>query len=183
MVEKDRTTIDAIPVTSLYRTLLDQAATLSPQRLRSTLEAAQRRDLLDDRSLAAFLARSNGHWGYGPLSHAIRQLTDEAPWTQSELERRFLELIRAAGLPEPQCNVVVAGVVVDFYWPRQRLVVEIDGYRFHKTRRSFEDDRRKDVKLQLAGCRPVRITYQRIRYEPRALIADLARLLGSSPAP
>ena len=181
--QPDRTTIDGIPVTSLNRTLLDQAATMSPQRLRSILEAAQRRDLLDGRSLDAFLARSKGHAGRRPLSDAIKELTDESPWTQSELERRFLELIRAAGLPEPQCNVLVAGELVDFYWPQQRLVVEVDGYRFHKTRRSFEDDRRKDVKLQLAGCRPVRITYRRIRYEPRALIADLARLLGSPPAP
>jgi very-short-patch-repair endonuclease len=178
---QDRTQIDGIPVTSLYRTLLDQAGTLNPQRLRSVVEAAERRDLLDARTLDSFLARSQGHRGQTPLRAVIGSLTDEAPWTQSELERRFLELIRAAGLPEPRCNVLVAGELVDFYWPAQRLVVEVDGYRFHKTRRSFEDDRRKDLRLQLAGCRAVRITARRIQYEPGRLTAELHRLIGSAP--
>ena len=181
---RDRTTIDGIPVTSCNRTLLDLAELLSPQRLRSTLEAVQRRDLLDVKALRALLARSPGRRGVTRLRAALAQLHDEAPFIQSELERRFLELIRAAGLPEPQCNVVVAGELVDFYWPAHRLVVEVDGYRFHKTRRSFEEDRRRDARLQIAEIRVVRVTHERITREADALLADLRRLLrlGSPPA-
>lgn len=174
---RDRTTIDGIPVTSLNRTLLDEAEVLSPQRLRSMLEAVQRRDLLNLESLQALLARSPGRRGVKPLRAALALLHDEAPWTQSELERRFLELIRAAGLPEPQANVVVEGVVVDFFWPAQRLVVEVDGYRFHKAKRTFEDDRRRDAKLQIAAVRVLRVTHQRIAAEANALLDDLHRLL------
>ncbi len=179
---RDRTAIDGIPVTSLNRTLLDLAELLSPQRLRSMLEAAQRRDLVNPEALTALLARSPGRRGATPLNAALAQLHDEAPWTQSELERRFLELIRGAGLPEPQCNVVVEGIVVDFYWPADRLVVEVDGYRFHKTKRSFEEDRRRDARLQIAEIRVVRITHERIVGQPEALLHDLRCLLGSSPA-
>ncbi|MFZ0040023.1 MAG: hypothetical protein WAK93_01850, partial [Solirubrobacteraceae bacterium] len=125
--QQDRAVIDAIPVTSLNRTLLDQAQELSAQRLRSTLEAAQRRDLLDIGALKDLIARSAGHRGVKPLKAALAELGDEAPWTQSELETRFLELVRAAGLPEPSANVLVHGVLVDFYWPEHGLVVEIDG--------------------------------------------------------
>jgi very-short-patch-repair endonuclease len=178
----DRTVIDAIPVTSLERTLLDLAPLVSDQRLRTLLEAAQRRDLVDLNRFRALESRSSGHRGLPKLKRALAALNDEAPWTQSQLERRFLELIRAAGLPEPQCNVIVAGVLVDFFWPEQRLVAEVDSYTFHKTRQSFEDDRREDLTLQLAGFRTARPTYRRIRHEPDRLIADLRGLLASRPA-
>jgi len=174
---RDHTTIDGIPVTSLNRTLLDLAEVLSPQRLRSMLEAAQRRDLINPEALNALLARSPGRRGVKPLRAALALLHDEAPWTQSELERRFLELIRTAGLPEPQANVVVEGFVVDFFWPVQRLVVEVDGYRFHKTKRSFEEDRQRDATLQIAAVRVLRVTHQRIAAEANALLDDLHRLL------
>jgi very-short-patch-repair endonuclease len=105
-----------------------------------------------------------------------------APWTQSELERALLELIREAGLPEPQCNVMVGGELVDFYWPDQRLVVEVDGCAFHTSRRSFEDNRRRDIKRQVAGLRVIRVTYQQLVYERSALLNNLRRLLGSAAA-
>jgi very-short-patch-repair endonuclease len=42
-----------------------------------------------------------------------------------------------------------------------------------------EDDRRKDAKLQIAGCRVVRFTYARVFREPRSLARDLDRLLAT----
>ena len=145
-------TLDGIPVTTLERTMIDQAERVSLQRVRSMLESAQRRDLLDVARVRAAIASSPGR-NTRRLEQALAQVHDEAPWTQSELERAFLELIRAAGLPEPQCNVYVAGMLVDFYWPQQGVVVEIDGYAYHRGRRSFEDDRRKSTRLQVAGVR------------------------------
>jgi very-short-patch-repair endonuclease len=177
----DTTTVDAIPVTSVPRTLLDLAETLGPQQLRSTLEAAQRQDLLNFLALDALIARSPGRHGIRPLTEALSHLRDEAPWTQSELERRFLELIRDAGLPEPQCNVIVDGVVVDFYWPQHELIVEVDGYRFHKTKRSFEEDRRRDARHAVGGRRVIRATHARIVHGPRSLLADLVSLLSAGP--
>jgi hypothetical protein len=40
--------------------------------------------------------------------------------TRSGNERRFLALIREAGLPEPSVNAFVEGIVVDFFWPKHR---------------------------------------------------------------
>lgn len=178
MSPEDMTTIDGIPVTSLERTVLDQAAVLSHQRLRSMLENLQRRELLDATRLRSVLDRNRGHRGHKRLATALEALHDEAPFTQSEAERRFLELIRAAGLPEPQVNVLVAGELVDFYWPEHKLVIEIDGYGFHRSRRSFESDRRRDIKLGLVGCRTARITPSRIANEPQRLVSEVAGLLG-----
>jgi very-short-patch-repair endonuclease len=175
---EDCTTIDGIPVTSIGRTLLDEAETLPAQRLRTMLEAAQRQELLDDRELNALLARTNGHRGITPLRTGLNALHEQAPSTQSELERRFLELVREAGLPEPQTNVVVDGYVVDCFWPEYNLVVELDGYAFHKSWRSFEDDRAKDAAHTLAGRRSMRIT----RAGLRKGVADLCALLSGAHA-
>ena len=178
----DRTVVDGIPVTSIGRTLLDQAEVLSKQRLRTMLEAAQRRDLLDSRKLDPLLARSVGRRGVKPLQRALSELHEEAPWTQSQLERDFLELIREAGLPEPQTNVIVDGFPVDCFWPHHNLVVELDGYDFHRSKRSFEDDRLKDAAHTLAGRRSIRVTRARVYEGRRQLLADLRALLSAARA-
>ena len=98
-------------------------------------------------------------------------------FTRSEGEERLKRLCKAARLPAPRMNARVAGWEVDAFWPAARLVVEIDGWRYHRTRRRFEDDRRKDAALQVAGYRVVRITWRRLRYESYAVAAELAVLL------
>jgi hypothetical protein len=61
------------------------------------------------------------------------------------------------------------------------VAAEIDSYGFHKTRRKFEDDRRQDTKLLLAGVPTVRVTQARIENEPEQLIGDVALLLSRAP--
>jgi very-short-patch-repair endonuclease len=98
---------------------------------------------------------------------------DEPQITRSEAERLFLALVRRAGLPTPLTNVRVAGHEVDFHWPDHDLVVEVDGYAFHSTRRAFERDRRRDADLRRAGCAVQRVSYAQITREPLLLVADL----------
>jgi very-short-patch-repair endonuclease len=174
----DQTTLDGIPVTSLNRTLLDLAELLHPQRLRSTLEAAQRRDLLNAAQLHAYLDASPGRHGLKPLRAALTTLADHAPWTQSRFETYFLEIVRQAGLPEPRVNVPVADELVDCYWPDQGLIVELDSWGAHKTKAKFNADRRRDVKLQISGHRVARFTYEQVVEQPRAAIRDLRLLLN-----
>jgi very-short-patch-repair endonuclease/predicted transcriptional regulator of viral defense system len=174
---RDHLVRDAIPVTTVARALLDYAGASSAQQLRTALEAADRRDLLDTREIQACIARSPGR-ATRALTDALAALTGAAPWTRSELERAFLALIRAAGLPEPQANVLVAGHQVDFFWPAAGLVVEVDGYAFHRGRRSFESDRRRDTDMALAGLRTIRLTQRRIAREPERVQAELRVLLA-----
>ena len=99
-------------------------------------------------------------------------------FTRSEGERRLKRLCKQAGLPLPRMNARVAGWEVDAYWPAQKLIVEIDGWRYHRTRRRFEADRRRDAALQAAGYRVVRITYRRLREEAMKVAAELAVMLA-----
>jgi very-short-patch-repair endonuclease len=180
---EDRDIVDSIPVTSVSRTCLDVAETLNGRRLRSALEQAQRQNKFDLRLIQAVIARSPGRRGLKPLAEALAQLIDEPPWTQSELENYLLELIRAAGLPLPRTNVFIDGELVDCAWTEHNLIVEVDGWTFHRTKRSFEDDRRRDAKLVLAGWRVVRFTYDQVRYEPQVVARTLTKLLSAAPSP
>jgi very-short-patch-repair endonuclease len=172
----DFVVLDAIPVTTVARSLFDHGLAATPEQLRTAIEAAERSNRLDPQ-IEELLARTPGLPGTAKLRHALAALTGSAPWTRSELERVFLALVREAGLPEPQANVIVAGHLVDFHWPAARLVVEVDGYAFHRGRASFELDRRRDLDLQLAGQRAIRLTQRRIHAEELRVQAELRALI------
>ena len=175
--------VDGIPATPMERTVLDQAPRLSQQRLRSTLEALQRRGDFDYNRFTALLQTANGHRGTGKLKRALAALTDEPPWLQSDMERDFLERVRAAGLPEPSANVMVDGVLVDFYWADQKLIVEVDSYGFIT---GASERSRMTVagmpSIRWLASRTFRPTYERIKRGGRdAVIRDLSALLGAEP--
>ena len=179
----DRSIRHGIPVTSVARTILDLAEVASGRQLERALEEAERLRLFDLTAFEYLCKRSVGHRGLGRARSRLESFPDAVPDTRSELENRFVELCRNAGLPMPSLNVSVAGFVVDALWPAERLVVGLDGFAFHHTRQAFERDRARDAKLQLAGCRVLRITHRRLMREPGAVAAGIRQLLscGSSP--
>ena len=90
----------------------------------------------------------------------------------------MLALVREAGLPVPRANVQVGRHEVDFLWPEQRLVVEVDGFGFHSSRAAFERDR--DADLTAGGYRVIRVTRRQITEEPFMVVARLAQALVSA---
>lgn len=168
----DARTKHGIPVTSPARTLLDLAATVEPAR---ALNEAHVLRLVTDLSLDEQFSRYPRHRGTRALREATRP---EPTLTRSEAERRALELIRRARLPEPATNVKVSGYEVDLLWRAERLIVEVDGYAFHSMRRSFEHDRRRDADLITSGYTVMRVTWRQIEREPEATAATLATALS-----
>jgi very-short-patch-repair endonuclease len=152
---------EGVPTTSPARTLLDIAALVTSAQLSRALEEAQVQRLVTARQVAALLLRSGGRRGAAALREALQNQHDPS-LTRSEAERRLLEQIRAAGLPQPKTNQVVLGYEVDFVWPELKLIVEVDGYAFHSSRAAFERDRRRDARLTAAGYRVVRLTYAQV---------------------
>ncbi len=116
---------------------------------------------------------------------AILDRWDGPTITRSQAEEVFLRLIRQSELPAPQINVRHNGRERDYRWPEQRLIVEIDGWRSHGTRRAFDEDRRRDARAAAAGEATMRITYRQLLDEALAVIARLAAALSgrSSPGP
>jgi hypothetical protein len=128
---------DRIRVTSVARPLLDIAAIVSPLQLARAVDRAERADLFDLVAIEDLLLRANGHRGVGAL---VRALAAWRPrYTRSELEDRFQDLLEAASLASPVFNVPVQGDQytheVDTLWPSRQLVVQLDGFAYHRTRR------------------------------------------------
>jgi very-short-patch-repair endonuclease len=93
--------------------------------------------------------------------------------TDSELERRFLRLVRRARLPAPLTQQRVNGFRVDFYWPELRLIVETDGLRYHRTASQQAKDRRRDQQLVAAGFTVLRFTHAQVSFDGGAVVATL----------
>jgi very-short-patch-repair endonuclease len=98
--------------------------------------------------------------------------------TRSELEFLFLKLCRQRNLPAPEVNVWIAGVLVDFAWRERRLIVETDGYRYHRGRVSFEHERARDLQLRSHGFEVVRLTYTQVAKQPEKTAGVLRKLLA-----
>jgi very-short-patch-repair endonuclease len=147
-----------IPVTSPARTLLDLAAVLTPHRLERAIDQAELQRLTDYPRLDA-LARAHPR---RPGAKALRQVLSRhlagTTLTRSDLESRFLAICRAHGLPTPQVNVRIGEHTVDFLFPERRLIVEIDSWKYHRTRVRFDADRRRDAIHLAAGYRTLRFT-------------------------
>lgn len=177
----DVATREAIPCTTVARTLLDLATVIDSRALARACERAEALEVLDLEAVEDLLARSARRPGV-PALRAVVGNDRPLEFTRSELERRFLALCERSGLPRPRVNVWIPlegdGVEADFVWDRERLIVEVDGYAAHRTRPAFERDRVRDQRLMLAGWRVVRVTWRQIVRDPRGVAATIATLLA-----
>lgn len=98
--------------------------------------------------------------------------------TRSDLERAFLLLCRRRRLPRPEVNVRVGPYLVDFLWDRERLVVETDGYRYHRGRVAFQDDRARDLDLRRRGFEVLRLSERQVSEEGDRVAETLRRWLS-----
>jgi very-short-patch-repair endonuclease len=147
-----------IPVTSPSRTLADLRRAVPPRDFR---RATRQADMLGLPT--------------GPDSVPDR--------TRSELERRFLGLCRKHGLPVPAVNVRIGALTVDFCWAEQGLVVETDGYRYHRGRAAFEDDRGRDLELRALGYEVLRLSHRQVLDESARVAEVLWAVFERGRAP
>jgi hypothetical protein len=182
----DVTVVDGIPCTTVARTLLDLAEVVDQRGVERAFDQAEVKRLFDLRAVQGVLARSNGRRGAAVVRRVLAGY--EGPsLTDRELEERFFAICRAAGIPKPEVNqwiVLEDGAVkADFLWRSEGLVVETDGWASHGTRRAFENDRRRDRRLRLAGYEVVRFTWRDILDEPDEVGRVVARLLARRREP
>jgi very-short-patch-repair endonuclease len=175
------TTIDDVPVTSLARTLLDLGG-MSARDLERAIGVGERlqQDLRDQ--VTTLLTRYANRRGTGTLRTLLAD-PSSGTFTRSQAEEKLLELVRAAGLPKPELNVQLHGYEVDCLWRDAGLVVEVDGYAFHSSHRSFVHDRRRDSVIVAAGVRVLRLTWRQLTRERDRTVAQLAQALVTRTEP
>lgn len=179
--DTDRALERGIPVTAVARTALDLAAVVRFRNLRRLIRRSEELRAFDLDDFRSVLARNRGHRGALPLDRALG-IYEPPRLTRSELERAFLSLAEQAGLPQAVTAFNVAGYELDIYWSELRFAVELDVYATHGAHEPFEEDRRRDEDLKLAGIELTRVTGRRFEREPRQVMERIARLLDQRRA-
>jgi very-short-patch-repair endonuclease len=171
----DRDEIRGIPVTSVARTLVDLAESLSEQRLAKAVHEAEVQRRFDLNAVEDLLDRLPGRKGRHKLHRILAAYRPETGFTRSRAERRLLELCERHGLPRPATNTWVGAFEVDAFWADVDVAVEVDGAEAHLTRRAFESDRTRDRALAARGIQVVRVTWRQLQ-EEAGLAAELAAI-------
>jgi len=154
-----------IPVTTPIRTLLDLASVLSLGALAKAFEQAQVVLHLPPAPLAAEVLARPRQRGNAKLRRILAGAVDPAD-VRSVLELRFLRMCASYGIPRPQVNVRIGAWTPDFLWPDHGLVVETDGYDFHRTAAARRRDAMKDEFLRGIGLDVIRLTWADVTERP-----------------
>jgi hypothetical protein len=199
------TIVDAIPVTTPARTAFDLAGVRIPGRVRG--DAREARLLVHRRRYERALDNglAMGLWSIAAIDLVLAELgrrgragttlvrelldvrsADYVP-PASELEALFIELVEGAGLPMPtrECNVGSATDWVgrvEFVYPDANLLVELDSRRYHESKLDRVSDAKRDVALEAAGWKVLRITWELLRDEPAAVVEAIRVVLSSRAA-
>lgn len=175
----ERTVVNAIPVTRVERTLVDLAAVMGDDALERAVEAALRHGLTTVERLRAQLLC--GRWGVARLRRVLDRRARGRP-AGSELEARLIQLLRAAGLPDPvrQYEVRIGGerYFLDLTYPERRLCIELDGRDAHEGA-AFQRDRTRQNALVLAGWAVLRFTWADVAERGEQVVSLVAQALAS----
>lgn len=175
----DVRTREGLRLTSPELTVIDLARWRGVRTALIGLDAARRMRHTNNRRMRRALAARIGHAG-AHVAHVTLSLSSEV--RQSPLESIFRYLCHLGELPAPVDQYeVIAGELrigrVDFAWPEALLVVEIDGYEFHREYGPFQDDRRRDRQLRSAGWHVLRFTAADLEKNPDGLVAEVRAAL------
>jgi len=188
------TTVQGMPVTTLERTIVDLAATWRRGRLRMTIEDAVAAPRTTDAAIGACL-RSVARRGKPGVRVLAGILDDRGPGAAvpaSELERAFLALVRWSPLGAPTTQYPIprddgARNLADCAWPEVRLIVEVDGRRWHQRLADMKRDRDRDLRAAAAGWQVIRLLHEHVVGAPEETLRELlavhrarAALLGGA---
>jgi very-short-patch-repair endonuclease len=168
---RDVTVHRGIPITTPARTITDLARTLCGRPLEAVIDRADQRGLVNFDDLRAA----------GPTSLKAALSNYRPAPTRSALEEAFLTLCDDHGIERPETNAHIEHFEVDFVWRARRLIVEVDGYAYHRDPGAFERDRERDVVLTLAGWHVMRFTWTQITHRAAWVAAAVTGEASDGP--
>ncbi len=181
----DRVSSDGFRATSATRTIIDLAhARRTRPRIEAAIDSAVRLGLSSPTVLAHRLEtlRGSGRWGCRLIEDLVVDSGGHSP-----LERRFLQIVREAGLPRPATQVIhrhgsrfVARV--DFLFGAD-VVVEVSGQHGHSSPSERRKDAQRRSELIEMGRLVYEHTYADVFETPQTVVRDLRRRLTSRLCP
>src|SRR4051794_30767868 len=166
LAAEDMTVVDSIPVTTIERTLLDLGAVCRPETVERAVDAAIRREMTTIDDLVATVRRlgGKGRRGVGVLRQLLELRAPDRRVTESDMETRMLQVLRARGLPEPttQFEVWHNGrfiARVDAAYVEWRIALEYDSYLWHSNRVERARDNERRNALMHADWTPISVIW------------------------
>lgn len=178
--------VGALPVVAPCRTLIDLAGSGTAVQAEIALDAALRLELVTLEEMAAMVDLAALHRLAGnALMRALLSVRgEEEALSESELESAFVRIIRRVSFPRPVRQVTVEWGRchrLDFVFPDQGVIVEVDGRRWHASKRRFEEDRRRDNAATLGGMKTIRLTWKDVIHDEPYVVDTVGRALGIIP--
>ncbi|HET9601879.1 MAG TPA: type IV toxin-antitoxin system AbiEi family antitoxin domain-containing protein [Acidimicrobiales bacterium] len=175
----DRAEAAGFSCTSASRTIIDLAASATARELERAIDSAVRDGLTSPTFLSGQLRRLRGP-GRAGVRLLDELMTDSGG--HSDLERRFLALVRRAGLPRPTCQRIFRrdGTTlarVDFSFEPQPVLAEVSGRRGHASDAERAKDAHRRNELQAEGFIVLEFTDNMVRRRPGYVATTLRRRL------
>jgi hypothetical protein len=164
-----------IPITTVPRTIVDLPSLLSFDEVTGAVHEADVRHGTRPEHIEAVLARYPNANGAATLR---TMASGDSPTLLSKLEKRFRQLLLGNRMTLPETNCKRGAHYVDCRWPAHRLTVELDSYRFHRSRRAWEQDRERERAARARGDEFRRYTWRDVVEEPAATVTELRGLLA-----
>ncbi len=169
---------DGMRVSAVARLLVEVSPLTTQRHLERLITESVRHRRFDLSEIEATLARHPHRPGIRCLKRALRGYRQPVA---SGWEEDFRDwLMEDPRVPEPECDVIVHGWELDFYWPALRFAIDLDSNRWHSSVFDMEKDRLKDTQLQLHDIRVMRVGELRWGEARAAIRGDVNRFLGLS---
>lgn len=167
--------IDGLRCLTAERLILDSLLfRFTASEIHNAIDSAIRLRLVSERRLRQRIVDELplNSWRRRRLVGALIDLGGE-----SKLERRFLALVRRAGLPRPQLQRIyrsgrrtIARVDAEF---ADGLIVELDGHGTHASRAQRQRDAQRRTELTLLGKHVITFTYDDVYGRPQWMLEAL----------
>ncbi|MGN6870900.1 MAG: type IV toxin-antitoxin system AbiEi family antitoxin domain-containing protein [Solirubrobacteraceae bacterium] len=165
-----------IRVTTPARTALDMSARLNDKALKRTVSNMLNSLWSNEDQFAETVARHPG----APGARRIAKLLGlPGTPTRSGWEDDFPVFCKRYGLPVPVMGAPLFGYVVDALFVAERVIVELDSWRFHQGKPAFETDRERDAVTLSHGYVTLRVTEERLEQSPQREAERLHTILAA----
>lgn len=168
-----------IPVLPVPELLVDLAADSTPSQLEAYVSAASQKGYLDETVVARLTRKGAGRKGIERLRYQLRYWDEEMRNALSILETKFISVCKSRGIEIPKANRWICDLKVDFVWLDRKLVVEVDGYAYHKDRVAFERDHERQAILVRGGYLRLAFTWRQVVDRPDEVVEAVLAALGA----
>lgn len=158
--------ITALPLTVLDAAGLPQGSVVIDQALQKSVTLEQ---------LVEVHARNGKRVG---ATHVGRLLAAAADGSRSAAEKLLHRIFRVAGLRGWEAQAMVHGYALDAAFVRERVGIEVDGWRFHKDAKRNSHDLARHNALVNAGWHILRFDWHRLANDAENVVREVRDALA-----